>query len=184
MNYDLNLVTGDILFSYIKNDIETESIAKLTSGWNNKRINHVAIYVGHGNVIEATSEGVVKTKYTDFLSKSHNVYVGRVSDKMLANKASNYAYTLLGKKYNFAYLDDNTSLYCSQLIAECYKYANNKLDFFPKHKLMFRDTDTNEIIPFFISYYKKLNVKIPENELGTHPATLSLNDKLNIKVIK
>ncbi len=183
-SYQKNLIEGDILFSYLVGSEETSAIASLCYGWNNTKINHVGIYIGNYKVIEAIGEGVKITSLSEYFDKSINLLCGRIKNKIQAKSACEKAKELVGKPYNFSYVDNNDSYYCSQLVFECYKSSNKNKDFFKKSKLKFRSPETNEIIPFFIEYYKKLDIEIPENELGTHPATMSLDDKLKITVIK
>ncbi len=179
-----NFLKGDIIFVYLKDSTETESIARLCLGWNDEKINHVGIYIGNDTVVEAVSKGVVKSRLTEFLEKSKNVYLAKIDDESLKETAVKKAIKNLGKPYNFEYFNnDGSTLYCSQLVYECYKYENGKT-FFELDELKFKDPKSGEIIPFFIEYYKKLGVKMPLGEKGTHPATLSKNKKLHINKIK
>jgi hypothetical protein len=48
----------------------------------------------------------------------------------------------------------------------------------------FKNYDTGKIDSFWIEYYKKWNIDVPQNAPGTNPNTLSLSKKLNIILIE
>ncbi len=174
---DHQLEKGDLLFAYIKCEEENEAIARLIQGWQGHKINHVGIFAGDGRVIEATHEGVVLTPISDFCAKAHHVFLGRTHLEELHDAVVRKAMSLVGKPYNFTYEQRSDGYYCSQLVYECYFYKGGE-PFFSLDRLRFRDPETDIIIPFFVSHYEKLGVPIPENEQGTHPATLSLHPSL------
>ncbi len=173
---------GDLLFSYTERLDETEAIAKLIQGWCGNKINHVGIFDGNGNVIEATHEGVILTPVPDFFAKSHHVFLGRTHLSELCDVAVARAMSLLGAPYNFTYTHTSDGYYCSQLVYECYRYKSGNT-FFALDTLRFRDPETDRIIPFFVTYYQELEIAIPEGEPGTHPATLSLHTGLAMEQI-
>lgn len=83
---------------------------------------HAALYVGHEKVIEATTEGVVKSDIIDLLLKRDKVLILR--PKFLypleINQSIRRAHVSLGKKYDFKFQQDIKSFYCSEIVLYCY----------------------------------------------------------------
>ena len=46
--------------------------------------------------------------------------------------------------------------------------------------MTFLDPESNDTIDVWKEYYKKLNIKIPEGELGINPGIMSLSSKIDI----
>ena len=76
-------------------------------------------------------------------------------------------------------IGDNT-YYCSELLYEMFSYAIPKTNPFKLNPMTFKDPETNETFEFWKNYYKKLNVKIPEGELGLNPNGMSVSPNITL----
>ena len=125
-------------------------------------------------VLEATTNGgVVLTPLEDFLSSSAQgggrplVRVRRYPDPVLAEKAVQRALSHLGKGYDYAFAPGTESLYCSELVWECFLGEDGR-PLFHSNPMTFKDS-TGEVSPLWVEHYKRLGEDIPEGVPGTNP---------------
>lgn len=168
------LEKGQLLFQYrwLKEVLDA-------SGEVNKKFDHVAIVVDKNTVIEATpQQGVALIKLEDFLKAGEMVYVGRIKDADFGVKAVNIALKFLGYPYNYTFEDSiKRGFYCSQLVTKSFQIANEGKPYFKEDVLNFRN-DKGEIPRFWVEYYKKYNMSIPEGLKGSHPSRLFADEKI------
>ena len=183
-------VEGDLLFQDLDCGVFCDAVEKVTIGYKGARFSHVGITAknekGELVVIEAISKGVSITPLELFLIRSHDknnkpkVLVGRIKPKyrQLIPLAIHEALSLVGRPYDDSFCINNNSYYCSELIYETFKIANKGKAVFKLFKMTFKDPDTKEYFPAWVQYFKDLNVKIPEGELGNGPGSLSTSKEL------
>lgn len=187
---EAKIETGDLLFQEITKDDIDEAVKKVTPSYKGIGYNHVGIAYrtteNQLHVIEAVPKGVIMNSLSDFLSKNINpipaILVGRLKNKFkhLIPKAINHILVKVGYPYNHSFILENNGYYCSELIYEAFKYANNDTPVFPLQPMTFKDKTTGEPNQFWIQYYKKLNMSIPEGKPGINPGILLNSDKLDI----
>src|SRR5690606_9272618 len=84
------------------------------------------------------------------------------------------AESMLGKPYNFNYILDENSYYCSDYVERAFRsYQICKLE-----PMTFIDPKTGKTNEFWADFYKKKNLDVPEGELGCNPNGLAGSDKL------
>lgn len=179
--------SGDLIFRVSENSDFSEAIHKST-GINKKiSFSHVGIiYIENDSVyvIDAIpEEGVRKIDLNKFLNESAKtkenkplVVVYRLDNEIIAKKASQKALKFIGIKYDSAFLPNNDAIYCSELVYEC--FLNNNKHIFNTIPMNFKDPSSGDYCQFWIEYYKKLNIPIPQNVPGTNPNQISGNKKL------
>lgn len=187
-----SLQEGDLLFQDVDCGPFCDAIEKVTVGYQGADFSHIGIVdiseSGELHVIEATSKGVIQTPIEEFLEKSLDkngnpkVMVGRLNDsfKSLIPSAIAHSKTLLGKKYDDVFDINNDTYYCSELIYEAFKNANQGKPIFDLQPMTFIDPDTGKTFGIWTDYYKKLNQPIPEGKPGLNPGGISLSDKIDI----
>ena len=187
----LLLRNGDIIFQDLDCGELCDAIEKVTQGFHSAKLSHVGIVVIDSMqsiyVIEAYGN-VQKTPISVFLNRiktidgQPKVLVGRLKPyfKSLIPKAVKAAEQSVGMKYDDDFLPDNNKYYCSELVYDCFKKANNDSAFFNLQPMTFKDPTTNNFLPTWINYYKKLHEPIPENVEGINPGLMSRNDKIEI----
>lgn len=181
------ILEGDLLFclTAAQGDTLAEAISEVTGD-----VYHVAI-VGRGprgevTVIEATtSRGVSERPLKEFLADSHHdkdgrplVRAGRLKDRRNAGEWVANARKLIGRPYDFQYLEGDSAVYCSELIHYAYKGADGEA-IFPQQPMSFHDQD-GQITDFWKQWYSQWGMEVPEGAPGTNPAGISLSDKIEI----
>ena len=139
-------------------------------------------------IIEAVSAGVIETPLDSFFIRSfdedHNskVVVGRMNaaHEHLIPEAIAYAKTRLGYAYDEVFDITNDKYYCSELIYESFKHANEDEPIFQLQPMTYKDPETNEIFPIWADYFEDLKVPIPEGELGLNPGGMSTSAYIDI----
>jgi len=189
---DFQLKPGDLLFQDLDCGPFCDAVEKVTTGYKGAKFSHVAmaIYDKNGNisVIEAVSKGVCITPLNEFLSKSHDinnnpkVMVGRLKPKYsrLIPKATEEALKLTGRPYDDVFCINNNEYYCSELIYDIFKKANNGKAIFDLYPMTFKDPETGKTFTAWTDYFNDLKKPIPEGELGNGPASISLSKKIKI----
>ena len=188
-----DLQAGDLLFQDLDCGGFCDAIEKVTFGVNGAKFSHVAMAFraenGEMKVLEAAGKGVVETPLADFLARSADdekrpkVVVGRVSGEYqnLIPKAIIAAQALKGLPYDEVFDITNQKFYCSELLYEAFREANNGTPIFDLFPMTFLDPATQKTFPIWVDYFKELGVPIPEGKLGLNPGGVSRS--LNVKIV-
>lgn len=174
-NNDLN--DGDIIFQSLKekssfNDAVSHSGAVSNIDEIITHVNHVGLYVGDNTVIQATQkDGVIQLPLSDFLFAGCDNIVATIDNALIIKQALTRVMTCLGLPYNHSFHPDADGFYCSELITYAFKTELND-DYFELYPMNFNDLTTQQILPYWITYYHTLNQPIPQGILGSHPQQL------------
>lgn len=84
------------------------------------------------------------------------------------------AETMLGKPYNFNYILDENSYYCSDFIERAFRDDH----IFKLEPMTFKDPTTGKLNEFWVKFYRERNLEVPEGELGCNPNGLAVSEKL------
>ncbi len=95
-------------------------------------------------------------------------------------KAIQEAEKLVGKKYDDAFDLKNDQYYCSELIYQAFYIANQNKPVFPLNVMTFKSSQTGDFSPYWVGYFQKLGISIPEGELGINPGAMSRSDLVDI----
>jgi len=182
---------GDLLFQNLDCGGLCDAIEAVTDGVNGKDFSHCAMVVEINDtlkVIEAIGSEVQVNSLKDFYARSgdtatfQNITFARVKKEFegLIPKAAAFAKQQIGQPYDDAFLLNNGKWYCSELLYQAFKEANNGNDFFTLQPMTYKDPATNAFFPAWVDYYKALNQPIPEGQPGTNPGLISRSDKIQI----
>jgi hypothetical protein len=188
-----HLKEGDLLFQDIDCGPMCDAIEAVTEGVNQANFSHIALVVkqsDHLFALEAISAGVVLTPINDFLNRSLDsnnnpkVAVGRLKSPYtkLINSAINTSLELVGAKYDNEFLLNNKKYYCSELIYEVFKKANNNEALFKLQAMTFKQPHTSHFYPVWETYYSNIGIPIPEGKPGLNPGGISSSPY--IKIVK
>jgi hypothetical protein len=183
--------SGDILFQDLDCGDLCTAIETVTEGVDGKSFSHlglVHVYNDSVVVIEAIGKSVQVTPIQVFVNRNSDdkgnpkIVVARLNSEYakLNTKALEFAVAQLGAPYDDAFLYDNGSYYCSELIYDAYKSANGNQPFFELTPMTFKDPATAEMFPVWVEYYENLKMSIPEGELGCNPGGISRSEKLQV----
>ncbi|GAA5096316.1 YiiX/YebB-like N1pC/P60 family cysteine hydrolase [Chryseobacterium ginsengisoli] len=185
------LKNGDLLFVTAKETGLSGAINNVTQKQKNASFDHIGIlekskdgvFVLHA----APKGGSQKQNLKDFLKDQANdeqsviVYRLKPEYQKTIPDAISKAELMLGKPYNFNYILDENSYYCSDFIERAFR----KDHIFKLEPMTFVDPKTGKINTFWEEFYQKKNLKVPEGELGCNPNGLAASDKLErIKELK
>ncbi|MCL4695244.1 MAG: hypothetical protein KJ060_22365 [Candidatus Hydrogenedentes bacterium] len=169
-----------------------DAIETVTRGIDGAHFSHVGIVSTVDGteplILEAVSAGVVKTPLSTFLDRSHDaqghpkVLVGRLDEPYAAliPDALDTARRFMGLPYDSVYVMEDSSFYCSELVYEAFRLANEGEPVFAVEPMTFRDPKTGETFGPWVDYYEELGVPIPEGEPGLNPGGISRSPDVRI----
>ena len=181
--------SGDLLFQDLDCGPLCDAIEKVTHGYKGRSFSHIGlVYVRNDSayVVEAVGKDVHLTPLTSFLSRSTDssgkpkVMQGRLKEehRHLIEPAIAFALKQLGVPYDDAFIYDNGSYYCSELIYDAFREGNAGKDFFELEPMTFKNPEDGKTFPAWEEYYQSLDFEIPEGQPGCNPAGISRSDKL------
>jgi hypothetical protein len=188
LNYNF-LKNGDLLFVTAQQENLSGAINRVTQTKKTENYDHIgivektktSIFVLHA----APKGGSQKELLTDFMKNqtenNSEVYVYRLKkdDQNAVPKALEKANSLLGKPYNFTYVLNDETLYCSDFIERIFR--ENQI--FELKPMTFINPKTGKPDDFWVNFYQQKNMEVPEGKLGCNPNGLAGSDKL-IKIKK
>ena len=199
---------GDLLFQDLDSSPLCDAIELVTPGYKGGNFSHIGILVGTNQpplptnpdevcedkyfydldqdvkVLEALPGGVQITNIDSFLNRSYDinknpkVIVGRLKHKYQYSipNAISFLKKQIGKEYDNAFLINNNSYYCSELIYEAFV----KDSIFLLNPMTFLHPSNKDTLKIWKDYYTKLGIKIPQNQPGINPGTMSISKKIKI----
>lgn len=181
----IQLKNGDFIFQSMNCGELCEAINQVTEGYKGIDFNHMGMIVIQNDsilVLEASGSEVKLTPLETFKSYTNQtMYVGRLKKRFqkLIPTAIEFGLQQLGTPYDYTYLYDNGSYYCSELIYDCFLQANGK-PFFKLYPMTFKAPGSNDYFNAWAEYYQKLNIEIPEGKPGCNPGGISTSKKIKI----
>lgn len=185
---NFNPQDGDLLFCVAGTSEMSGAITSATAAVTDSlNFDHVAVFCrmdGEQTVIEASAGkgAVVRTSLDKFLSEQEpvggkpGVVVMRVKGDFDSAASARRAESMLGLKYDWAYLPSNGRLYCSELIYESFLDSLGR-HIFPAKPMNFRSPD-GTLPQFWQELFDSLGTPVPEGLPGTNPNDLSKADCL------
>lgn len=188
--YD-GLQNGDLLFVTAKNTGLSGAINNVTQKTDVANFDHVGIVKKEGKnyyVLHAAPKGgSQKQDLESFIEDQASEGQGIVSYRLkpefqsTISAALENAEKLLGKPYNFNYILNDNSLYCSDFIERIFRQNH----IFKLEPMTFIDPKTGNTNEFWQEFYSKKGLKVPEGELGCNPNGLASSEKIFlVKVLK
>lgn len=189
---DFGLKNGDLIFQEACSGSMGNSIKEVTTSIDNYQFTHVGIvYIGANDsiyVLEATRPKVVLTPLSQYLYPvdTKGCYPKSVAGRLKAQyrslipKALEIGFTLIGKEYDYGFVLGNGKYYCSELVYEILRQANNGKEVFPLNVMTFKSEDTGLTTQGWIEYFDDWGLPVPEGELGINPGAMSQSDVIDI----
>lgn len=180
---------GDLYFQVSGKSDFTNAIATVTGDSSQINFTHVGIAVrdkGNWAVLEATPEEGVKLtplqKFLDasaFADGSPIVAVYRLRDRHRVRIADavGHARECIGRPYDEAFLPHNEALYCSELVYESYLDTLGR-PVFTARPMNFRARGESQPAVYWLEYFSRLGLPVPEGVPGTNPADLAREKSL------
>jgi hypothetical protein len=182
---------GDLIFQDLDCGTLCNAIEKVTHGVNGRSFSHIGlVYFSNDTayVIEAIGKDVHLTLLSNFISRSKDkngnpkIIVGRLKTtfQKLNASALKFALSQIGTPYDKEFIYNNHKYYCSELIYDSYRSANNNQPFFQLEPMTFKDPANGKTLPVWVKYYHDLKMPVPEGKPGCNPAGISRSDKIEI----
>ncbi|GAA4150691.1 YiiX/YebB-like N1pC/P60 family cysteine hydrolase [Chryseobacterium ginsenosidimutans] len=178
------LKNGDLLFVTAKETGLSGAINNVTQKQKNASFDHIGIleknkdgvFVLHAAPKGGSQKQDLKYFLKDQANDGQRVIVYRLKPPYQNSipGAISEAESMLGKPYNFNYILDENSYYCSDFIERAFR----KDHIFKLEPMTFVDPKTGKTNTFWEEFYQKKNLKVPEGELGCNPNGLAASDKL------
>jgi len=182
----VKLQDGDLLFQDMDCGPLCDAIEAVTEGYQGKDFSHMGM-VYHRNdtiyIIEAAGSAVRLSTLEKFSNNTKKpMLIGRLKKKYKKLTPDAIAFSLkqIGVPYDDEYVYNNGSYYCSELIYDAFKTANNNKPFFQLFPMTYKQPGTNDFFPAWADYYKAINKPIPEGQPGCNPGGMSISDKIEI----
>lgn len=184
--YQQKIKTGDLLFQNLDCGPLCDAIETVTEGYNAQKFSHIGLAYSRKDsmyIIEAIGKDVHLTSLQEFMARTnHPTIIARLKKQYqhLIPAAIQEALKHLGDVYDDAFIYNNGKYYCSELIYDAFKKANNNKPFFKLEPMTFKDPATHQFFPAWVDYYKSLNMNIPESKPGINPGGISTSNKIMI----
>ena len=184
--------TGDLLFQQWDKSDFAQAINAVTEGASGQDYAHVGLVLSYQDtlkVLEAvTGEGVVLRPLDDFLEASTTtdgrprIAVGRLKKNYSSYIPSinDWALSKVGMPYDTLFIYGNDKYYCSELVHDAFNENVDGPDVFSLAPMTFKDPESKNFFPIWISYFAKERADIPEGEPGINPGLLSRSEKIEI----
>ena len=154
---------GDLLFHVAR---QSNAITDVTPDM----IDHVAIALGADSVIEAVGRGVVVTPLDSLRRQDGYYLIGRVRRADRRRSVLN-ARQYVGRAYDYVFMPDNADIYCSELVQLSFVDRRGQR-LFGTIPMSFHDS-TGRVTDYWLQYYGRRGLPVPEGHPGTNPAELS-----------
>jgi hypothetical protein len=182
---NLSIQNGDLLFVGAQKENLSGAINRVTQQKNNVSFDHVGLIEVENSqafIIHAIGrKGSVREPLDSLIfgnsDQDQTFVLYRLTEKLQAAipEAIEVSKTLLGLPYNWSYVMNDSSLYCSDLVERAFRHA----ELFKLEPMTFLNPSTKQTDAFWLEYYQKLGIEVPEGQLGCNPNGLAANEKLN-----
>ncbi|MDC1373945.1 YiiX/YebB-like N1pC/P60 family cysteine hydrolase [Polaribacter sp.] len=190
-NNAFELKQGDLLFQNTGTGEIANVIKDVTATSLSKNYSHVGIAMQKDEkwfVLEAIrKEGVCQTPLLKFLNRNKNKFnksqtrVARLDHyyQPYISRVIAYGIERINTPYDDAFLWDDDSYYCSELVYKMFSSQDLPKDSIPflTHPMTFNDSTGNPMASWE-RYYKTLNHPIPEGVEGTNPNLMASSTRI------
>lgn len=184
-----DLTSGDLVFVTAEKGNLSGAINRVTQKNEAENYDHVGIIEKNNNMYfvlhAAPNGGSQKEKLNNFIKNqtegNAEVYLYRLKPEFQNSipDAIKKANSILGKPYNFTYVLNEETLYCSDFIERIFRSSQ----IFELKPMTFINPKTGKTDDFWIKFYQDKNMEVPEGKLGCNPNGMAGSDKL-IKIRK
>ncbi|MDH5826022.1 YiiX/YebB-like N1pC/P60 family cysteine hydrolase [Sphingobacterium faecium] len=182
--HSTNLINGDLIFVGAEQKNLSGAINRVTQRDTNSSFDHIGIIEINKDsifVLHASSKsGTIREKIQDFFKTQKNgrndLVIFRLKqpyDKSIPI-AITAAKQMLGKPYNWSYILNENSYYCSDFIERAFRSYH----IFQLEPMTFINPTTGKTDDFWINFYHKQGIEVPEGKSGCNPNGLAASDKL------
>lgn len=179
-----NLKNGDLIFVTAEKENLSGAINRVTQRDKKSSFDHIGLLeIAQDSIfiLHASSKyGSIRQNLQDFYTSQKNsqnnlvIYRLRKGNHETIPEAIKTAKTMLGKPYNWSYILNENSYYCSDFIERAFR----EFQIFNLEPMTFINPSTGQIDTFWKDFYSKQGLEVPEGELGCNPNGLAASEKL------
>lgn len=173
---------GDLIFVSAGESALSNAIDRVTKRDSSTNFSHVVLIEKFRNkawVLHAGSKNgseiiTLKSFANNNLHRNLEIFsLNSAYHKSIPN-AIKQAHSMLGKPYNFSYVLNDTSYYCSDFVERAFRADS----IFKLEPMTFMNPKTGAIDSVWIDYYQHFQMEVPQGKPGCNPNGLSKSDKL------
>lgn len=178
------LKNGDLIFVEAQVENLSGAINRVTQQTAAVNFDHIGLVEISGDSIyvlhASTKLGSNRELLSDFYSKNNDNLQKMIVYRLLkeyqysTSEAIIQAKAMLGKPYNFSYILDENTYYCSDFVERAFREDA----IFEHIPMNFKNPTTNQIDDFWTEFYKKQQLEVPQDQPGTNPNQLAASEKL------
>jgi len=175
---------GDLVFVTAVGTGLSGAIQDATGKVGELNYDHVGLVAIDGAariVLHADDEGSRQQTLADFLAeakaKQRTVVLYRLKPgaRRAIPAAIAQARGMLGKPYNFTYVQAEDSYYCSDFIERAFRADH----VFALQPMNFKNPQTGQISQYWIDFYRSKGMQVPQDQPGTNPNDMARADVLD-----
>jgi len=183
-SYSVKLQSGDLLFcgpdTCSKTGFLSKAIDEVTRVGLSTNYSHVGIvevvddeiWVIHAEPRRGVNREFLKSFLRIDSQGPVVAYRFKYDFQELIPEALKRANDYVGQPYDFTYLLNDSSQYCSGLIYQFFK----PFDVFELSPMTFIDAQTGVFHPYWVDYFNKIGIEIPEGHLGCNPNRMAASE--------
>src|SRR5690606_45943 len=178
-----DLKNGDLIFVEARKENLSGAINRVTQKSEVANFDHLGlieistngIFVLHASPELGSAKEPLKDFYEKNLETQQEMVIYRLKKEYQSTipKAIEEAKQMLDKPYNFTYILNEESYYCSDFVERAFRNSG----VFEHIPMNFKNKE-GEIDSFWISFYEKMQLEVPQDQAGTNPNQLAGSDKL------
>ncbi len=178
-----SLRSGDLMFEGVGKSDFSSAINEVTQTQKQTQYSHIGMLFWENRQLfllhAAPKNGVEKILFIDYIQASDSLakfdfYRIKGIDSMDVNLVQQTGETMLGQPYNFSYIMNDSSHYCSEFVYLCFKPYH----VFDLNPMTFKKEMNGDFLPFWQEYYQKLGIAIPEGLPGCNPNGMAESENL------
>lgn len=173
--YGTSIQNGDLLFVGAASENLSGAINRVTQRSTSISFDHIGLIEitnGLPYILHATSgKGSVRESLDSLLGNNDTsgrlftVYRVDSTYQAAIPQAIAQAHAMLGKPYNWSYRLNDSTYYCSDFVERAFRHIR----IFELEPMTFKNPKTGEFDDFWVTFYAKEGIEIPEGELGCNP---------------
>lgn len=178
-----SLRSGDLMFEGVGKSDFSAAINEVTQTQKQTQYSHIGMLFWENQQLyllhAAPKNGVEKILLSDYIQSSDSLarfdfFRIKGIDTMDVKQVQQTGETMLGQPYNYSYIMNDSSHYCSEFVYLCFKSYH----VFDLNPMTFKKEIDGSFLPFWQEYYYKLGLAIPEGALGCNPNGMAASDKI------
>jgi hypothetical protein len=179
-----SLKNGDLIFVEAENKNLSGAINRVTQRNKDNTFDHVglleinkdSIFILHASSKDGSVRQNLQEFHTSQKNNQNNLVIFRLTEvnQKIIPQAIKSAKKKLGKPYNWSYVQNENSYYCSDFIERAFR----EFHIFHLEPMTFINPSTGKIDPFWKDFYKKQGLEVPEGKLGCNPNGLAASEEI------